>query len=266
MRCGVQRLLPGMAGHPSAGEETLASLELLGFSVCNAPSGDVLQWLISRMEQGHTTHVVTLNPEMVMASRERPELASLIRSADLLVADGVGLVGAARLLGKGKLQRYPGIDLATDLLEHCRASKVKVYLLGAEPGVARLAAANLTGKLAGLNICGVRDGYFSEGQAAAVATEIGELQPDLLLVGMGFPRQEKFIAAHREALGSPLMIGVGGALDVFAGRQRRAPRLIQRMGLEWAYRVARNATRFRRLAALKHFARLILKESIGAAN
>src|SRR5690606_17076139 len=107
---------------------------------------------------------------------------------------------------------------------------------------------------------------FSEGEAQSVAEVIGASRPALLLAGMGFPKQEELLAAHSQALGATLMIGVGGALDVFAGRQMRAPLWLRRIGLEWAYRVARNATRFRRLGAIPRFLKLVLRESIGAAN
>jgi N-acetylglucosaminyldiphosphoundecaprenol N-acetyl-beta-D-mannosaminyltransferase len=231
---------------------------VLGFPVCSATRAEVLDWLWSRLEQGTATHVITLNPEMVLA--DSSDKTGELHSADLYTADGVGIVWAAKKLAAVGLARYPGIELAQDLLARLAANTRSVYLLGGAPGVADAAAANLTSQLAGLRIAGTRDGYFAPEGDAEVARQIQQSGADLLLVGMGSPRQEGFISTQRETLGVPLMIGVGGTLDVLAGQKRRAPRWIQRAGLEWAWRGLSEPSRLKRQLALPRFAALVLRE------
>ncbi len=203
------------------------------------------------------THVITLNPEMVLADHARSNPA--LHAADLYVADGVGIVLAARRLLRIDVERYPGIDLAHDLLARLAEDGGSVYLLGSAPGVAQQAAANLTAALPGLTIAGTRDGFFAPGGDAEVAQQIAQSGADALLVGMGSPRQEGFISMYRETLRVPVMIGVGGALDVFAGLKRRAPRAVQRLGLEWLWRGLIEPSRLKRQLALLRFAALVMK-------
>jgi N-acetylglucosaminyldiphosphoundecaprenol N-acetyl-beta-D-mannosaminyltransferase len=205
------------------------------------------------------THVVTLNPEMVLLDKTRSN--PHLHAADLYVADGVGIVWAAKKLLGRAIDRYPGVDLAHDLLAKLAGENGTAYLLGSAPGVAAAAAVNLTTALPGLTIAGTRDGYFAPGGDAEVADQIRQSGADLLLVGMGCPRQEGFIAMQRATLGVPVMIGVGGTLDVFAGLKKRAPRWVQRCGLEWAWRAAAEPSRLKRQLALPRFAALVLRES-----
>jgi len=220
-----------------------------------------------RYAGGGPTHIVTLNPEMVMAARRNPQVFDLIRRADLFVADGVGITWAAKQLTRSRVQRYPGIDLAWDLMSRLAAKQASVFLVGARPGVADRAAGNLTSQLPGLNIAGVVDGYFGPEDESAVVANICRVKPDLLLVGMGSPKQEGFISSNRDELGIPLMIGVGGALEVFAGEKQRAPKFIQRSGLEWSYRALKDLSRLKRIGVLPRFVALVLKEALmgGAA-
>jgi N-acetylglucosaminyldiphosphoundecaprenol N-acetyl-beta-D-mannosaminyltransferase len=245
-----------MSGPLLSMSAALPTVDLLGFPLCTATRREVLHWLWSRLQAKQQTHVVTLNPEMVLLDKTQ-QTASL-HAAELYVADGVGIVWAARkLLGKD-VDRYPGVDLAHDIMVKLADVKGRVFLLGSAPGVADAAAAKLTSDLPGLTIAGTRDGYFAPGGDAEVADQIRQSGADLLLVGMGCPRQEGFIAMQRDTLGVPVMIGVGGALDVFAGLKKRAPRWVQQIGMEWAWRGLSEPARLKRQLALPRFAALVM--------
>lgn len=200
--------------------------------------------------------VVTLNPEIVVRSRNDERLATALRHADLSVADGVGVAWAARLQGHELPGRVPGVDLVQALLERAGDS-LGVYLLGGRPGVAERAAATIESKF-GTRVAGHHHGYFGEDEEAAVCTAIHASGAQLLLAGLG-DRQERFLHEHRAELGVGVMIGVGGTLDVLAGTVRRMPAWTTRLGVEWLFRVLLDPRRWRRLPRLWRFAWLVLR-------
>lgn len=202
--------------------------------------------------------VVTLNPEMIMAAQESAELREALATSALVVPDGIGVVWASRVLGTPLPERVAGIDLAAALLEVAAREGRKVFFLGGKPGVAEEAAERLCRRCPGLRVAGVHHGYFTEAENDRVVEVIAGASPDLLLVGLGAPKQELWIRRHRDRLGAHVAIGVGGALDVFAGRVRRAPQGWQRLGLEWAYRLIQEPRRYRRMLALPRFAAAVL--------
>lgn len=237
-------------------------VELLGYSLWAGSQQELLARLEEAIDQRRVVHVVTLNPEMIIAARRDPEARASASQADLFVPDGVGLVWAARLLRGTRIDRYPGIDLAFDLMRLLATRRGSVYLLGGKPGVAKDAAARLTADLPGLTIAGSGHGYFPVAREPEVVANISQAKPDLLVVGMGFPKQEGFIGAHRDELEIPLMIGIGGALDVYAGRKPRAPRLLRQAGMEWAYRTVSDISRLKRMGILPRFVALVLREAL----
>lgn len=211
--------------------------------------------------KGLTRLVVTANPEILFAAWKDRELAGVLAGADLVVADGVGVVWAARRLGRPVPERVPGIDLMHRLLARSAARGYRVFFLGARPGVAARAAAAARERYPGLEVAGVHHGYFRPGEAAAVAAAVGAARPDLLFTGMGAPRDQKWVWRHRESLGAAVAVGVGGSFDVLAGTARRAPRWMQHLGLEWLYRLLRQPSRWRRMRVLPRFAWAVLRSS-----
>lgn len=218
----------------------------------------VLEQLWQRCIHGSVTHVVTLNPEMVMLAKTRPAVRDALLRGDIFIADGVGLEWAAVVLKRQGIQRYPGIDLVYDLTERLAETGGSVYLLGSKPGVAQAAGAKLAEQLPGLRLAGVRDGYFDESETETVVGEIEASGASMLLVGMGCPRQEEFLMRYRERLRVPLLIGIGGALEVFAGQKSRAPEWVRHSGIEWAYRTTQDISRLRRLGVLPRFILMVL--------
>lgn len=203
-------------------------------------------------------HVVTANSEIAMMAIDNPELAGILAKAAMVVADGIGLVLGARILGNPVPERVPGIDLAGQLMAVCAREGWRPYLLGAAPGVAEEAQNVLEQRYPGLQIAGLHHGYFTPEQAPAVVAAINTAKPDILLVALGAPRQEKWIDANRQSLQVPVAIGVGGSLDGWAGRVQRAPQWMQNAGLEWTYRLLRQPSRALRMTALPRFAGTVL--------
>lgn len=203
------------------------------------------------IEEHRSAYMVTPNPEIVMASWDDPALREAISNADLVIPDGIGVVKAARILGTPLKERLPGIEIGEAILQYAAQSGKKVFLLGAKPGVADLAADKMREMFPGIDICGVNDGYFKDD--AAVIEKINAAKPDFLMVCLGFPKQEMWMAQNASKLDVGLMAGLGGSLDVFAGTVLRAPEKWQRMNAEWLYRCIKEPWRFKRIARLPLF-------------
>ena len=197
--------------------------------------------------------VATANAEMLMRATHDEELRRILNASALVVPDGAGTVWAARHLGHAMPERVAGYDLAQELLRCAPAEGRSVYFFGSAPGVAEKAKAKAEQLYPGIEIVGVRNGFFSPADNAAIIAEIRAARPDLLLVALGVPKQEKWIAAHLAELDVPVAIGVGGTLDVMAGVMKRAPYWMQRAKLEWLFRGLMQPKRAGRLLALPKF-------------
>ncbi|MEA3239579.1 MAG: WecB/TagA/CpsF family glycosyltransferase [Candidatus Bipolaricaulota bacterium] len=200
--------------------------------------------------------VVTPNTVSLMRAQRNKDLFDAYLNADLVVPDGVGLVWATRLLGVPLPGRVPGIVLAEEMLRRRCDRACRVFLLGGREGVAVRARACLLRRFPGLDIVGTQHGYFSDEEE--VIDQVRAAQPDILLVGMGVPRQELFMTRARNRLDIPLMIGIGGALDIFAGDRMRAPLFWQSLGLEWLYRVFQEPRRMRDALLIPRFMTRVL--------
>ncbi len=197
------------------------------------------------------SYVVTPNPEIVNAARADESYREVLNGAGLVLPDGIGVIKAAKILGRPLKERVPGIDFASGLLAQMSRKGGRLFLLGARPGVAEQAAENLKASYPGLVICGTNDGYFKED--APVVEKIRAAKPDVAFVCLGFPRQERWMARFGPETGAHLMIGLGGALDVFSGNTKRAPKIWQKLNLEWAYRLVHEPSRIGRMAKLPLF-------------
>lgn len=204
--------------------------------------------------------IYTPNPEIVMAAYEDPSFCKILNDADLCTPDGIGVVYASRMLHNPVPERVPGFDLTCGLLESIAKTGEGVFLFGAKPGVAETAKKNLEQKYPGLQVCGTHDGYFKPEDEDGIINAINQSGAKLLLVCLGAPKQEKWIAAHKDALFVNLCMGVGGALDVFAGTVKRAPELFIKCNLEWLYRFIKQPSRLNRFAALPKFMLTVKKE------
>ena len=235
-------------------------IEILGVGFDNVSMDEAIERAFEWIKHREGRFVVTPNPEIVMLARENEELKDTIEQASLVLPDGIGIIYGAKILGTPLKERVPGIDFASGLMEKLSVHHGRVYLLGAKPGVAEQAGLNLSEQYPGLIIAGTHDGYFIDD--AEIIQEINMLKPDLLLVCLGFPKQEFWMRDRGPELNVGLMAGLGGSLDVFAGVVQRAPAVWQKLGLEWLYRLLKEPTRFGRMMKLPQFLLYVIKERV----
>lgn len=210
---------------------------------------------------------ITVNPEFVMAAQHNPDFRRAINAAALVVADGIGVVWATRYLKAPTPERITGVDTLVELAKRCATSGYRLYLLGAAPGIAEEAAARLQELAPGLQIAGTYAGSPAPAEEGEIIERVRVAQADILCVAYGAPAQDLWIYRNLSRLPVALAVGVGGAYDFISGRQQRAPRLMQRLGIEWLYRLYREPWRWRRMLALPRFAfRVVLKGRTGHGN
>lgn len=228
-------------------------VNILGVDVDAVTMAEAVDVVRRAMDTRAGVMVATANAEMLMRATHDEELRRILNASALVVPDGAGTVWAARHLGHAMPERVAGYDLAQELLRCAPAEGRRVYFFGSAPGVAEKAKAKAEQLYPGIEIVGVRNGFFSPADNAAIIAEIRVARPDLLLVALGVPKQEKWIAAHLAELDVPVAIGVGGTLDVMAGVMKRAPYWMQRAKLEWLFRGLMQPKRAGRLLALPKF-------------
>ena len=210
------------------------------------------QWLLDRYRQGLGTHVVTLNAEMAIQSERLPELRQVINTAEAIIPDGAGIVLYFRLKGR-KIERSPGIEISAELLLNLRSDESVVFF-GGVPGIADQAASYWRQRRPELAISAVQHGYLSPEEETDFLESLRNLQPSVVLVGLGVPRQELWIAQHRCYCSQAIWIGVGGSFDIWSGHKSRAPAWLRNNHLEWLYRLYQEPWRWRRMLALPKFA------------
>jgi len=202
--------------------------------------------------------IVTVNTEFVMAAQKNIEFRQTINHAALVVADGIGVVWAMRFVGFPTPERITGTDTLVALAKRCAEKSYRLYLLGAAPGVAEQTGVCLQSLAPGLQIAGTYAGSPALTEEDAIIERIHVARTDILCVAYGAPAQELWISRNLSRLPTAVAIGVGGAYDFLSGRQLRAPRAMQRIGLEWLYRLYREPWRWKRMLAIPHFMLLVL--------
>ena len=210
-------------------------------------------WLIECLQQKAGAQVVTLNAEMAMFSEQNPDLAETIRQADLVIPDGSGITLYLRWRGI-KQKRCPGIELAESLLEKIgqKGDSDAIVFYGGKPGVAEAAAQFWRRKVPGISII-TNHGYLSDSEAQEWENSLKQIQPKLILVALGVPRQEFWIQQNRSLCPEAIWMGVGGSFDIWSGQKIRAPKWFRDNSLEWLYRLYQEPWRWRRMLALPHF-------------
>lgn len=213
-------------------------------------------WLLECLRHSQGAHVVTLNAEMTMQAEQNPSLAEVIRNADLVIPDGAGVVLYLRWLFWQKVQRCPGIELAEILLQELgqHTTEAKVFFYGGSPGVAAKTAELWQQQIPNLHIAGTYSGYHSPQEEQQLQETLAQLQPQVIFVGLGVPRQELWIAKNRHLCPQAIWMGVGGSFDIWSGTKTRAPGWLANNNLEWLYRLYQEPWRWRRMLALPKFA------------
>lgn len=213
------------------------------------------------MEEEKNHIVVTPNAEIAYLAANDDRLGQTINAADIVVADGVGVVLASKIYGTPVKQKVAGVELGEEVLKFASDEKIPVFFLGAKPGVAELAAARMSEKYINLNFVGLRDGYFEDSEE--VVDEINRSGAKILFVCLGAPKQELWAAKYQESLENVrLTLCLGGALDSYAGTVKRAPEIWIKLGLEWLYRLIKEPRRFKRMLALPKYMFAVIFDSM----
>jgi len=249
-------------------------VDILGVKINKITMKESCKEIFSFIEKDKKAVVVTPNAEMIMKARENEELANILNSADLSLPDGAGVLLASNLFNLDIKERVSGFDILTELLSYDDYNReYSVYFLGGRPGIAEKMVKRLKENpektlpinkslSSKLKISGYHHGYLDQELKAKVIDEINEKEPDILFVGMGVPLQEKFLEENLANLNTKIGITVGGSFDVLAGELNRAPIWMQKLGLEWFYRLLQEPKRFKRIIALPHFAIIVLYKVI----
>ena len=231
---------------------------ILGVDVHCVTMGSAVAMGLELLDTPGTHRCYTPNPKLLSMAREDEELRHILNGADLSLPDGVGVLLAARLTGKFLKERVAGADFALALAKAAGERGKAVYLLGGAPGVAERAGEALKKACPGLVLAGTADGYFADPGAAA--DRVRRTGAELVYVCLGCPKQERWIARYGERTGAGLLAGLGGTLDVLAGDIKRAPKPVQRLGLEWLWRAACQPRRMRELWRLPDFLAAAVRE------
>jgi N-acetylglucosaminyldiphosphoundecaprenol N-acetyl-beta-D-mannosaminyltransferase len=242
-------------------------LHVLGVPIDHATFDSLLELIAGWISAGDRLHqICTVSPEFVMIAQDDPDFMQVLRAADLCVADGVGLLFAARYLGHPLPERVTGSDGVPLIAKRAAHEAWKLFLLGAGPGVAEQAAARLIEHCPGLQVVGTYAGRPSPDEEAEIVERVNASGADILLVAYGAPRQDLWIAQNRARLNVHVAMGVGGTFDFIAGVVPRAPRWMQRVALEWLYRLYKQPSRWRRMLRLPRFVWAVLRHRERALN
>lgn len=204
---------------------------------------EFLKLLKSNLQNGEKTFVVTANPEAFICAEKDSEMSEILKSATV-VADGIGIVKGGKMLGIDIAERIPGVEIAEELLNYADELNKSVYFFGAKPEVVEKLAETVKQKYMGIKIAGYCDGYCENKEEQF--KKIADLSPDIILVALGIPAQEKLIYRHINEFGKGIFVGVGGSFDVLSGTKERAPRFFVKHNLEWLYRIVKEPKRLKR--------------------
>ena len=233
--------------------------EVLGVGFDDVTMEQAVEQALLLMETRNGGYLVTPNAEIAWICRKDPSVGALVADAELVLADGVGITLGARILGRPLQARVPGSDFIVQLLKQMAQREQSVFLFGAKPGIAVTAGERIVEQFPGLRVVGTADGYGDDTQ---VAEAVQEAKPDLLLVCLGAPKQERWMSAQQGSLDVGLMAGLGGMLDVFAGVVERAPERWCRWGFEWLYRLIKEPRRAKRMLKLPLFLFAVIGERL----
>lgn len=234
------------------------TVDILGIPVDNVNMEEALLIVKDFLNTDGVHTIYTPNSEIMMAAQRDNYLKDILIQGDMLIADGAGVVLASKILGCKLPERVAGFDLVKNIFQISSEIKLKFFLLGAKPGVAEEAAVNIINKFRYAEISGYHHGYFSDEEQDGIINQINSSGAEILLVALGAPRQEIWIHENKNKLKVKICIGVGGTLDIFAGKAVRAPEFFREHGLEWLYRLFKEPWRFRRMLDIPRFLLLVI--------
>ncbi|KMJ59032.1 acetylglucosaminyldiphospho-UDP acetyl-beta-D-mannosaminyltransferase [Bacillus sp. LL01] len=223
-------------------------VKILGFTFINCTMKELLSAINTQIKTNSKTFIVTANPEIITFANKYEWYKEILLKANYIIPDGVGIVIASKLLKTPLKERVPGFDLMKELLRLSQNQKLKIYLLGTKPNIIDLCADNIKKTYPNIQIVGYHHGYFQSDEL--IIEEIKKREPDLVFVGLGYPKQEKWIHENMRHFKKGIFIGVGGSFNILAGVTKRAPLLWRKYNLEWLYRILSEPTRLKRSLAI----------------
>ncbi|RKX58212.1 MAG: glycosyltransferase [Thermodesulfobacteriota bacterium] len=224
---------------------------------------ETVQIIDNAIKEGKHVHHAVVNAAKIVKMQEDKELYNSIVNADIINADGMPIVWASRLLGKPLPERVAGIDLMQELIKLAYNRKYKIFFFGAKEEVVKKVVEKYSREYSPEIIAGYRNGYYSEEEEPLIAKQIAESGANILFVGISSPKKEKFLYKYKHILKNVnFIMGVGGSFDVIAGKIKRAPKWMQKCGLEWVYRLVQEPRRMwrRYLIGNTKFIILVIKE------
>lgn len=237
----------------------MEKINILGVKFDNVNMAEAISKCKEFINGDKSNLIVTPNPEIVMRAKDDSEFMDIINNASLVIPDGIGVIKAGNILGTPLKERVAGYDLICNLLKEGKDGSISFYFFGSKPGYAMEAKKKLEEKYPEIKILGVHDGYFKPEAEKSIMEEIKSLKPDVLLVGLGAPKQEKLINKYLNDGIFKIAIGCGGSIDVLSGNVKRAPKLFIKMHMEWAWRVIKQPTRIGRMMVLPKFLKEVKK-------
>lgn len=236
-------------------------IKIFGVKILNTTLEDTTYFLQKILNGDKLNTIYTPNTEIVMVAKEDKKLRDLINEGDLVIPDGIGLIYASRIKKKPLKERVTGFDTSIKLLEIANNNGYSLYLLGGKEGVAKAAAENINKDYPNIKIAGFHHGFFkgshlgleNQEEEKKIIDEINSLDPDIIFVGLGFPKQELWIHSNKTKIKTRVIIGNGGVMDILSGNSKRAPEVYQKLGLEWFYRLMKEPSRIKRQLVLPKF-------------
>lgn len=242
------------------------TVEIVGIKVDNVDFLEAQVCVEQFLDSDRINTIFTPNSEILLDAVKDMELGNILNEAQLVIPDGIGVVIASKFYGTPLKERVTGVDLSAKILELGAVKSSSVFLLGATQVSVELAAEKIKENYKGINIVGIRNGYFSEDDEEQIIEEINNSQADILFVGLGAPKQEKLIHKYKDKLKVKIAIGIGGGIDIISGMVKRAPEFYQKAGLEWFYRLMKQPSRLVRITKLPKFILLALYDAVSSRD
>ena len=234
-------------------------IDVLGVGFDNVNMNEAVERCDNMLSGDTSNLIVTPNPEIVMKAKEDEEYRKILNSASLVIPDGIGIIKAANILKTPLKERVAGYDLICNLLEKYQDGSKSFYFWGSKPHIAEIAKEKLLEKYPNIKIIGTEDGYFDEEKKQRIIEDITNKKPDILLVGIGFPKQERLINDLLSKNIFKIAIGCGGSIDVLSGTVKRAPKIFIKLHMEWSWRLIKDPRRIGRMMVLPKFLKEVKK-------
>lgn len=239
----------------------MKKINIFGVKVDNTTLLETVDIVDGFLKEDKLHIIYTPNTEIVMAAKEDENLKDILNNGDLILPDGIGLIYGSKIRKFPLQERVTGFDTSIELLKLGDKYSYNIYLLGGAEGIAKTAGENIKENYPGINVCGYHNGFFKgshigikdSDEEKSIINEINSQKADIVFVGLGFPKQELWINENKDKIKAKVIIGNGGVMDVLSGNAKRAPKIYQKLGLEWFYRLIKNPSRIKRQVALPKF-------------